>query len=311
MRVIRDPLEIGTSPPARLFMTVGNFDGLHLGHQAVISELVTAARAGDGEAIAVTFEPHPVSVVAPERAPFLLSPDAEKVALMERAGLEGVLVVEFTDRVASMDARDFLSWIGLGPGSHLCLGYDFHMGRDRCGDVECLSRLGREMGFGLDVVPPVLHDELPISSSRIRRCLMEGRVGEAAAMLGRPYRLGGEVVRGEGAGRGLRSPTANLDTAERKLLPADGVYFVRVRERYSGVGVLYVGTRPTFRGHDRRAEVHLLDFEGELYGDAIELDLIERIRGDRDFGTSERLAAQIEKDISEARRLAERDEAGG
>lgn len=311
MRVIRDPSEIGTSSPTRLFMTVGNFDGLHLGHQAVISELITAAEAGEGEAIAVTFEPHPVSVVAPERAPFLLSPGGERVALMEGAGLEAVLVIEFTDRVASMDARGFLAWIGLGPGSHLCLGYDFHMGRDRCGDVECLSRLGREMGFGLDVVPPVLHNESPISSSRIRRCLAEGSVGEAAVMLGRPYRLGGEVVRGDGAGRGLRSPTANLHTAERKLLPADGVYFVRARDGQNGPGVLYVGSRPTFGGHDRRAEVHLLDFEGELYGEAIELDLIERIRGDRDFGTSDRLASQIEKDISEARRLAELGEAGG
>ena len=310
MRVIRDPSEIETSASRSLFMTVGNFDGFHLGHQAVLSELVTAAEAGEGEAIAVTFEPHPVAVVAPDRLPSLLTPGNEKAELMGQTALGWLLVVEFTERVASLDARGFLSWVGLGPGSHLCLGYDFHMGRDRSGDVECLSRLGREIGFGLDVVAPVLHEGTAISSSRIRRCLTEGLVSKAAAMLGRPYRLGGAVVRGDGAGRGLRSPTANLDAGPRKLLPAVGVYFVRARSRERRPGVLYVGSRPTFGGGARRAEVHLLDFEGWLYGTTLELDVIERMRGDRDFESADGLAAQIETDIAQARRLAEGEERG-
>ena len=304
MRLIHAPAEVEVSGRGGLFLTVGNFDGFHLGHQAVIAELTTTAEPRGGVSVAVTFDPHPVTVVDPERSPALLTPGDEKAALISQTAIGSLLVVDFTESVAALDPWGFLSWIGVGPGSHLCLGYDFHMGQGRSGDIECLSKLGRDVGFGLDVIPPVLHEGSPISSSRIRERIAEGDVESAALMLGRPYRLGGTVVRGDGAGRGLRSPTANLDPPARKMLPADGVYFVRTDCLGGRPGLLYVGTRPTLGGGPRRAEVHLLDFEGELYGATLELDIVERLRGDSAFASSEDLAAQIQADVERARRLA-------
>lgn len=304
MRLVRTPTEVELTAPGGLFLTVGNFDGFHLGHQAVVAELTTAARARQGVSIAATFDPHPVAIVDPLRSPALLTPADEKASLISQTELACLLVVDFTEEVAALDPWAFLSWVGVGAGSHLCLGYDFHMGRGRSGNVECLSKLGRDIGFGLDVVPPVLHEGSPISSSRIRDRLLEGDVKSAAAMLGRPYRLGGTVVRGDGAGRGLRSPTANLDPPARKLLPADGVYFVGASSLGGRPGLLYVGTRPTLGAGPRRAEVHLLDFTGELYGATLELEIAERLRGDSAFRSPEDLAAQIRADIEQARKLA-------
>lgn len=304
MRLIHAPAELDIRRPDRLFLTVGNFDGFHLGHQAVVGELSAVATASGGVPVAVTFEPHPMAVVEPGRSPSLLTPTDEKAALMSDTSLDCLLVVDFTDTVAGLDPWGFLSWVGVGQGSHLCLGYDFHMGRGREGDIECLSKLGRDMGFGLDVVPPVLHDGAPISSSRIRESVTEGDVESAGRMLGRPYRLVGSVVRGRGEGRELKSPTANLDLPPSKLMPADGVYFVRALSVAERPGLLYVGTRPTMGGGPRGAEVHLMDFEGEIYGATLELSVLARLRGDIAFKSREELAAQIKADLERARGLA-------
>lgn len=304
MKLIHAPAELEISGPEELSITIGNFDGFHLGHQAVVAELTTVAQARSGVPMAVTFDPHPEAIVAPRHTPSLLTTTDEKAILMSESGLESLLVVDFTENVAALDPWGFLSWIGVGPGSHLCLGYDFHMGHGRSGDIECLSRLGRDIGFGLDVVPAVLHDGSPISSSRVRDGLAAGDVESGGAMLGRPYSLRGIVVQGDGAGRSLNSPTANLELPERKMLPGDGVYFVRASSLEGRPGLLYVGTRPTMGAGPRRAEVHLLDFEGEIYGTLLSLDVIRRLRDDSAFATRDELAAQIRADVDRARRLA-------
>ncbi len=286
-------------------MTVGNFDGVHRGHAAVIEELVESARSRGAMAVAVTFEPHPIAVVAPEHAPGLLTTTDEKAELMAPSGLAALLVVEFTPEVMNENAREFLSWLKVGHGSHLVLGYDFHMGKGRCCDIGRLSELGAEIGYGLDVVPPVEHDGLPISSTRIRESVAEGDVEDAQVMLGRPYSLRGKVVGGQGAGKLLRSPTANLELPEEKLLPGDGVYVASATSLDGRPAALYVGTRPTFGRGERRAEVHILDLEADLYGATLAVDLVERIRGDETFGSAEELAARIGEDLERVRERAQ------
>jgi riboflavin kinase/FMN adenylyltransferase len=304
VRIIKHPAEIQPLGPGRLSATIGNFDGLHLGHQAVISELVESATSRAGTSLAVTFDPHPVAVVEPSRAPALLTPTDEKAELFASTGVDALLVVAFTREVADEEAYEFISWLGVGRGSHLVLGYDFHMGRGRHCDLARLSRLGAEMAYGIDVIPPVENQGLPISSTRIRERIAAGAVEEAAEMLGRPYRLSGRVVGGQETGRLLASPTANLELPPDKLLPGDGVYFARVSSLGGRAGVLYVGARPTFGGGPRRAEVHVLDADLDLYGQVVSVDVLRRLRGDATFKDPADLRRQIGEDIARAREMA-------
>ena len=304
MRVINTPAEIEAESAERLTYTLGNFDGVHLGHRAVLAELVGSARARGGASVAVTFDPHPLSVIAPESAPDLLTPTEEKLAALAETGVDVTLLVEFTREVASEEATAFLSWLGVRRGSHLVLGYDFQMGRGRACDLAALSTMGAEVGYGLDVVPPVEYDGLPVSSSRIRKSLGAGDVEDAAAMLGRAYRLGGTVVQGSGVGRSIGCPTANLEAPPGKMLPGDGVYYVVVESLGGRPGLLYVGTRPTMGGGERAAEVHVLDFEGNLYGSELVVGVRRRVRADARFADAAELAARILEDIERAREIA-------
>jgi riboflavin kinase/FMN adenylyltransferase len=308
MRILRSPDDLGARGPSGLTLTVGNFDGLHLGHRAVLAELTANAASRDGSTLAVTFEPHPVAVVKPHGAPALLTPLEEKIALMDATGLDALLIVDFTRELADTSAADFLSWLGVGRGSHLVLGYDFHMGRDRACDVGRLSELGATLGYGLDVVPPVEHEGEPISSSRIRDRLSAGDVESAWAMLGRPYGLTGRVVPGEGVGRALGTPTANLALPDGKLLPADGVYYATSPSLEDRPAVLYVGTRPTLGGGARGAEVHVLDLEADLTGGGLAVEVRRRLREDRRFADLTELAAQIRLDLEAARSAAAGDD---
>jgi riboflavin kinase/FMN adenylyltransferase len=301
MRVVRSPGEIAGVEPGRLTLTVGNFDGVHLGHRAVLAELEASAAPRGGFALAVTFEPHPVAVVRPDRAPELLTTLDEKIALMGATGLAALLVVDFTRELAAASAAEFLAWLGVGRGSHLVLGHDFHMGRDRACDVGGLSALGARLGYGLDVVPPVEYLGAPVSSSRIREALAAGDPESAAEMLGRAYTLSGRVVAGEGVGAGLGAPTANLAIPEGKLLPGDGVYYATIPSLGGFPAVLYVGTRPTFGEGARTAEVHVLDLDLDLKGGELVVEVRRRLRGDRRFSNREALAAQIRADLAAAR----------
>ncbi|MBN2564899.1 MAG: riboflavin biosynthesis protein RibF [Candidatus Eisenbacteria bacterium] len=311
MRIARTPGELATGGPADLTLTVGNFDGLHLGHQAVVAEMQAGARGRGSVSTVVTFDPHPAAVVHPGSAPCLLTPTEEKLALLAETGVDVTLVVEFTADVAGMDAVGFLDQLGVGPGSHLVLGYDFHMGKDRaCGPAR-LYEMGSVLGYGLDIVPPVLHAGVPVSSSRIRQSVEAGEMEEAGSMLGRPYAIVGQVVSGASLGGQLGFPTANLDTAPGKLLPADGVYFATVETLGGTPGLLYVGSRPTFGDSRRAVEVHVIDFSGDLYGAVMTAAVHRRIRSDRRFGSADELRRQMDRDLAVARAIAGAPEDGG
>lgn len=311
MRIIESPDEIAAVEPEKLVLTVGNFDGLHLGHRAVFSELVSSAESRGGHSVAVTFDPHPFTILRPDSAPALLTPLNEKIALMGATDIGAALVVSFTRDVAATRAIDFLSWLGVRRGAHMVLGYDFHMGRDRSCDVGRLSEIGAVLGYGLDVVPPIEYRGGAISSSRIRESLAGGDVEATRDMLGRPYALSGRVVAGGGVGRLLGSPTANLSLPAQKQLPADGVYYVTSHTPEGRPGLLYVGSRPTFGAGERGVEVHLLDLDRDLTGETLRVSIHRRLRGERRFADRSELSAAIGRDIEAARALAREAGSGG
>lgn len=290
--------------------TIGVFDGVHRGHQAVLAALRRAAAEHGERTLVVTLDPHPLEVLRSEAAPPLLTSAAERCSLLEAYGgpPDAVLVRRFDRAVAGLTAAEFLH--GILPASarlaRLVLGYDFRMGRDRSGGPEELAELGRREGFEVRRVEPSRDDGAPVSSSRIRKLVAEGSVREAAELLGHPYRIEGTVVEGRGMGRTLHFPTANVDIPEgRKLLPAHGVYALWVTlpgEERPRDGVMNFGTRPTFDA-GKALEVHLPDFSGDLRGCRLVLDLVDRIRDERRFPGPEALSAAIREDVDRARKI--------
>lgn len=289
----------------RTTVTVGTFDGIHRGHQAVLAEIVRRAGAADRAAVLVTFEPHPLEVVAPDRAPALLTTLDEKRLLWPLFGLDYVQVVRFTESVRQMSPEAFVREILVGRlrVGELVIGYDHGFGKDRSGDVEILQRLGSDLGFGVDVVGPVELGSEAVSSSGVRRSIEDGDLDRAAVALGRPYSALGRVEPGAGRGRALGFPTANLRLDERKCLPPDGVYAVRVEvdgELHDGMANL--GGRPTFGEDERGLEAHLLGWGGEpLYGARVGVEFVGRLRPVVRFGGPAQLVAQLERDREAAR----------
>lgn len=285
--------------------TVGTFDGVHRGHRAVLEELSAEGARRGLPTLLVTFDPHPLRIVRPEFAPRLLSTPAEKVEILAQAPLDYVALLRFTPALARRTPREFVEEILIARLGmrHLVIGYDHGFGRGRSGDVETLRQIGAELGFGVDVVAPVEIESGAISSSRIRAALELGDVAAATAGLGRPYSISGSVVRGEGAGRRLGFPTANLqiDHAD-KLVPHEGIYAVRaaLRDRYAD-GVLHLGPRPTFPGLPPSIELHLFDFAGDLYGSRLRVDFIARIRDIARFASTRALVSAMERDCEAAK----------
>lgn len=287
-------------------VTVGVFDGVHRGHRAVIDEVRARAAALGAKSVVVTFEPHPLAVLRPEVAPQRLTTAAEKQALLAREGLDFVLVLPFTPELAQLTAREFVRDILLERLRlrHLVIGYDHRLGRGRTGDLNELRALGAEFGFGTDVVPAMAEHGQPISSSFVRTALREGDVVAAAAALGRPYSFQGKVVRGDGRGRTLGFPTANLEIEdEAKLLPLEGIYAARATIGEDGVydGVIHIGPRPTFPGAGGTVELHLFDFDRDIYGETVTVACCARIREIREFGGVEELIEAMEADCAAAR----------
>jgi riboflavin kinase / FMN adenylyltransferase len=294
-------------------VTVGTFDGVHRGHQAVLAEIVRRARETERRAVLVTFHPHPLRIVRPELAPSLLTSPLEKKEILAQSGLDWAVFVRFTPALSRLSPREFVEEVLLGRVgmSELVIGYDHGFGRGRSGDADTLRAIGVELGFGVDVVGPVEAGEAAISSTRIRKAVSEGRMDEARAGLGRAYAFRGVVVRGEGRGRHLGFPTANLEVGDpEKLLPPPGIYAVRgVFPRGTVPGALHLGPRPTFQGSPPTVELHLLDFEGDLYGEVVRVEVVERIRGVEAFTSVEALVERMHQDVARTRVILADDHA--
>lgn len=288
-------------------VTVGTFDGVHRGHWAVLAEVCRHARAESRRSVLVTFDPHPLRIVRPEAAPPLLTTPDEKKELLAESGIEYAVFLPFNAELAAYTPRRFVEDILVRHFDmrRLVIGYDHGFGRGRSGDARMLQKIGRELGFRVDVVPPVRDDGAAVSSTRIRQALQEGDAAAAAAGLGRPYSLTGVVVRGDGRGRGLGFPTANIWPEHGdKLLPLEGVYAARgvLRTRRLD-GVLHLGPRPTFSGSAPSIELHLFDFDGDIYGERVRVDFCQRMRPIHPFRTVVDLVEAIRADCDAARRL--------
>jgi riboflavin kinase/FMN adenylyltransferase len=305
MKVIRHLLRL-SAPLDRVVLTLGNFDGLHRGHRAIVERARAAAAARNGRVVALTFHPHPLAVLAPERAAPMIQSLHDRLAGLRSLGVDVVIAQRFTRTFASLAPEQFveqflLRSLGL---LHVVVGYNVTFGRGRAGTAETLAALGARLGFEVETVGPVTVDGVAVSSSAIRKALAAGDVERAAALLGRTHRLRGRVVTGERRGRTLGFPTANLHVPPRVLVPAHGVYAVRAHvDGTVHPAVLNIGVRPTFGEARRTIEAHLLDWDGDCYGRWLELELVARLRGEQRFDGVEALRAQIASDVAQARRL--------
>jgi len=290
--------------PEGTVVTVGTFDGVHLGHMAVLREIAARAEAAGRKSVLVTFEPHPLEVVNPQAAPPLLTTGPERREVLAGTGLDYVVFLRFDRRLADFTPERFVREVLIGRCGmrELVIGHDHGFGRGRSGDVETLRRLGQSDGFAVDVVGAVELGGHAVSSTAIRRAVAGGDLRSAARLLGRPYTLSGRVVRGEGRGRTLGVPTINVgEVPERKLLPPDGVYAARV-EWAGGIagGMLNQGARPTFGESRRGVEVHLFGVDADLYGQWVRVEWVERLRDVKRFGSVEQLQEQLKRDRAAA-----------
>jgi len=293
--------------PGNAWVTIGSFDGVHRGHQVLLKGLIAQAHAANSRAAVVTFFPHPSVVLrANTNAVYLTSPQ-ERARRLGALGVDHVITLEFTQKLAETSAHDFIADLHTGLGmSHLWVGFNFALGRGREGDIPALQRLGDVFGFELHVIPPFEADGEIVSSSLIRTCVQKGDVTRAARLLGRWYAIEGPVVPGDGRGRTIRIPTANLDVWDKQVMPANGVYAGWAN--ISGerrLAVTNVGVRPTFEAQPvkPRAEIHVLDFDQDLYGKTVSFEFVRFLRGEQKFASVEALVAQIHQDIQKTREL--------
>lgn len=293
----------------RSIMTVGTFDGVHRGHQAIISYLSRRARERDGHSTVVSFDPHPRAVVHDDSVP-MLTTVTERAAVLDDLGLDRFVVLPFTSSFAQLSPEEYVEdvlvqRIGV---QEIAVGYDHRFGRKRAGDVDLLKQLGRTHGFSVDILPPQEVGPDVVSSSTIRALLNDGAAARAHELLGRPYAITGTVARGEGRGRTIGYPTANVSISDaRKLVPKNGVYAVRVQlpdDRMRG-GMLNIGRRPTFEGMDVTVEVHIFDFEGDLYGQDLTVQFMQRLRDEQKFDSPDALVTQLSKDERHCKRVLE------
>ncbi len=302
MKVFRKLDAAGTLPSP--VVAIGNFDGIHIGHQRIIETVTARARVMEGTSILMTFDPHPLTILRPAGRPPLIMPMSEKIRVLATLGLDVMLIVGFTREFAAIPAEQFVDEILAGKvrAKEIYVGPNFHFGRGGVGDYDLLHAEGKRHGIEVHRVPVVFHDSRPVSSTRIRDNILGGKVERATAMLGRDYTMRGLVVHGRGRGAGLGFSTANLST-DNELIPAQGVYASRAE--VSGrtyLSVTNVGDRPTFGEGERVVEAHLLDYAGpDLYGRTMRLAFCAYLREERRFESGDALAAQIRKDVTAAR----------
>lgn len=304
MKPLRDLPDAPLDKPSAI--SIGVFDGVHLGHRHLMDNLMASAKAGGYLSGVVTFDRHPNEILAPQKEMRYLTTLEDKLHLLVEAGLDFVVALPFTSELAQTTARDFVQALVERLGlKELWAGPGFALGKDRGGDSAYLGRLGDELGFRLFKLQPLTFSDRVVSSSSIRALMREGEVGEAARMLGRfPHRTG-KVVAGARRGQQLGFPTANLEMGENLIVPANGVYAVRASwDSVNHAAVVNIGHRPTFEQNSQRVlEAHILDFSGDLYGKELRVEFIERLRPELRFDSSEALIAQMRTDVARARRL--------
>ena len=303
MQIVRG---LPSVPPERRpsAVALGVFDGVHLGHRAILGAAVAHARATGAPALACTFEPNPLEVLQPDRAPLPITTLDERLDLIAACGVDGTIVLTFTRELAAVEPEAFVKDVLVDrlAARQVVVGFNHRFGRAARGDAALLRDLGARMGFNVDVVAPLTVDGVPVSSTAIRAALGRGDVDAAARMLGRPYTLPGTVVAGAGRGRTLGFPTANVAPG-RPVLVAPGVYACTFEvDGQARRAVVNVGVRPTFGEATLAVEAYLLDFSGDLYGQTVQLTFVSRVREERRFPTVDALRAQIADDVETARR---------
>lgn len=294
------------SIPGPLCLAIGVFDGVHLGHQAVIGRALADARAAGGTAVVVTFSPHPMRVMRPAQAPRLLTSTQHKAQLIKRLGVSELLVIPFTPELSAMPPQDFVLALHRAsrPLREICVGRTWSFGRDRAGNLDLLKKLGAEFGFDAIGIEPVEADGVVVSSTLTRAAVEAGDLEKAARLLGREFAILGTVVHGDHLGRTLGFPTANL-SAHNEQFPPNGVYAVEALLNGRKLpGVVNIGVRPTIANAsgERILELHLLDFDADIYGQDVEVSFRRFLRPERKFDGLEALKAQIACDVADARR---------
>lgn len=289
------------------WITIGSYDGVHLGHQMIINQLVEGSHENDKTAVVINFFPHPVKVLRNISGPYYLTTQEEKDKILSNLGVDALITLKFDLEFSKQSAETFIRLLhGKLQFSCLLIGYDFKFGADRGGDFQTLSELGDKLGFSVRAIDPFVNNSQPISSSVIRNKIKQGEVKNAANLLGRPYSASGPVIHSDGRGRTIGLPTANLDIWHEKLLPSKGVYAAIANVDSNRIkSVVNIGNRPTFyqEPSQQTVEAHLLDFDGDVYGQEMRLDFIERIRPEIKFGNVKELMVQINQDIQYTREV--------
>lgn len=314
MEILRDPLG-NDDPPQGAVISIGNFDGVHVGHQAVLRHVVERARSMGTVAAAMTFDPHPIKLLRPSEAPRLLTTLEQRLALIARTGIEVALVLPFTHRLARMSAEDFVrnTLIDRLSVREVYIGGNFRFGADRGGDVELLAAMGQQLGFTAASAPIVEMDSRVVSSTRVRTAVADGNVAEAAKLLDRSMFIDGTVLEGKRLGRTLGFPTLNVGVVN-ELQPSHGVYVTAVQipsfER-TFPAVTNIGVRPTvYQNSLTTVESHLLDFAADVYQEEVRIFFLQRLREERSFPSTLQLMSQIRRDVEEARAFFSEHEVG-
>jgi riboflavin kinase/FMN adenylyltransferase len=292
-------------PQKETLVTIGVFDGIHLGHQRLLTHLRDEARRKNWLSGVVTFKSHPKAVLSSENKLLWLSDLETRISLLRGLGIDVIVVLPFTSELSRLTARRFVQLLK----EHLkmrglIVGPDFALGKDREGDAEKLRLLGQEIGFSVEVIPPVVLDGQVVSSSAIRQALAQGDMKKAEKLFGRLFSLNGQVVSGDRRGRGLGFPTANLKLKPEQALPSDGVYATIAHVGYELMpSVTSIGVRPTFGGGKRLVETYIIDYEGELLGQRLTIDLVDKLRDEKRFDAVEELKSQMGRDVEQARQV--------
>ena len=304
MRII-DDLTFNKEDFSSPAVTIGSYDGLHLGHQEIIKRVIERARGERGEAVVLTFEPHPVKFLNPQGHFPLITSHRKKMMLLERFGVDCTINLPFTKALAHMSGEEFIKEVVQGRiGPHwVVVGFNFTFGKHRTGTPDELKKIGTHLGFAVEIVPPYTVNGDVVSSTRIRELIMRGNIQEANRMLGRDFIIMGRVIHGHARGKQLGFPTANLEITS-DLYPKKGVYAATViQEGKTYHGVVNIGTNPTFEDKEFAVEVFLFNYEGDLYGKELWVALVDRVRDEETFPSPDALVHQIEKDVNRAKEI--------